>query len=90
MTITTPRLRPTSFIAHFSAFWAYFCSFVSIVSVSESPGLASLIVWSTCVLRPDRVALDALGAVDAAQLGLVLRLEAGLADQVVGQVARRP
>ena len=40
MTMTTPRFIPTSFIAHFSAFWAYCCSFVSIVSVSESPGRA--------------------------------------------------
>ena len=41
----------------------------------------------TCVFWPAGVALDALGAVDAAQLGLVRRLDAGLADQVVGQVA---
>ena len=53
MTITTPRLMPTSFIAHFIAFWAYCCSFVSIVSVSELPGRASVSVWRVCVLRPD-------------------------------------
>ena len=35
------------------------------------------------------VALDALGAVDPAQLRLVGRLEAGLADEVVREVARR-
>ena len=34
-----------------------------------------------------RIALDALRAVDAPQLGLVLRLEPGLAEEIVGQVA---
>ena len=53
MTITTPRLMPISFIAHFRAFWAYFCSLVSIVRVSESPGLASVTVWRTWVFRPE-------------------------------------
>ena len=68
MTITTPRLMPTSFIAHFIAFWAYCCSFVSIVSVSESPGRASVSGLEGLRLAARSVALDALGPVDAPQL----------------------
>ena len=53
MAMTTPRLIPTFFIAHWSAFWAFLCSLVSIVSVSESPGWACAIVWRTWVFRPE-------------------------------------
>ena len=52
ITMTTPRFIPTSRIAQVSAFWAYPCSFVSIVKVSESPGWAPEMVWRTCLRRP--------------------------------------
>ena len=38
-------------------------------------------------MRPGGVALDRLGAVRAAELGLVVGLEPGLAEEVVRQVA---
>ncbi len=53
ITMTTPRLMPTSFMAQSIAFCAFCCSFVSIVRFSESPGRASESVWRTCERRPD-------------------------------------
>ena len=87
MAITTPRLIPTFFIAHCRAFWAFLCSLVSIVRVSESPGWASRDRLKDLGLPAGRVPLDALRAVDPSQLGLVLGLDADLADEVVGEVA---
>ena len=52
MAMTTPRVMPIFFIAHLSAFSAFFWARVSIVSVSDAPGSASWMVCSTCVRRP--------------------------------------
>ena len=56
------------------------------VRVSESPGLGLRDRLEDLGLPAGRVLLDALGAVDAAQIGLVLRLDPDLADEVVGEV----
>ena len=50
--MTTPRVMPILFIAHLRAFWASFWAWVSMVSVSDAPGTASVIVWRTWVRRP--------------------------------------
>ena len=50
--MTTPRVIPIFFIAHFRAFSAFRCAFVSIVSVRDAPGSASWTVWRVCVRRP--------------------------------------
>ena len=75
---------------HLSACSAYCCSWRSIVSSSESPATGALTVWSTWSFRPVASRSTCSDAVGAAQLGLVLGLDARLADQVVGQVALAP
>ena len=84
--MTTPRFIPTSRIAQVSAFWAYPCSFVSIVKVSESPGCGAGDGLEDLLAPALGIAFDALAAVYAPKLALVDRLDAGLADEIVGQV----
>ena len=86
-TIITARLRPAFCIAHSTALRASFCSFMSIVSWSELPGTICLLVWRTWTSRPRASTSTRLAPVDAAELVLVRRFDAGLAEQVVRQVA---
>ena len=87
MTITTPRLIPTFFIAH----WSAFCGVPLLLGVDRErqrvAGLGLRDRLEDLGLPAGGVALDALRAVDPSQLGLVLRLDADLADEVVGEVA---